>query len=290
MNTSLRTCLAFILTSVVALASMKQANAGSTESTSRSRLGQISTRGPMGHARSLIGGFIITGTEPKKIIVRVLGPSMGLPGVVEDPYLALYASPGGEQGYNDDWADTQRAEIEATTIPPKEHDESAFVGEFASDSQAYTAVGYTHTNDAGLGIVEVYDLAPAADSELANISTRGTVENGDNILIAGFTIIGSEPLRVIVRAIAPSLRKNLTYEKTLDDPTLELRDRNGLLLASNDNWRSNQEAEIIATTIPPEDDRESAIVQTLLEGPYTAILRSANDISGLAVVEAYALH
>lgn len=244
----------------------------------------------MGHDHDLIGGFIITGTQPKKIIVRVLGPSMNLASAVHDPYLALYASPGGSVGYNDDWEDHQRATIVATTIPPGDHAESAFVGTFAAEASTYTAVGYTHYHDAGLGLVEIYDLDLGADSELANISTRGDVESGDNILIAGFTVLGDQPLRVIVRAIAPSMQKNLTYEKVLTDPTLELRDRNGVLLASNDNWRSDEEAEIRATTIPPEDDRESAIVRTLPEGPYTAILRSANDAAGLALVEVYALH
>lgn len=112
----------------------------------------------------------------------------------------------------------------------------------------------------------------------------GTIKD-PNILIGGFTIVGDQPLRVI----GPSIQKNFTYEKALTDPTLELRDRNGVLLASNNNWRSDQETEIIATTIPPQDDRESAIVQTLAEGPYTAIVRSANGDAGLALVEVDAL-
>jgi hypothetical protein len=244
----------------------------------------------MDRQNSLIAGFIITGTEPKKIIVRVLGPSTQMPNAVEDPYLAMYAIPEGEEGYNDDWQDDQAGEIIATTIPPGEPEESAVVTSFISGSSGHTAVGYTERGDEGLGLVEVYDLDPGADSELANISTRGFVQKDDNVLIAGFTVVGDEPLRVIVRAIGPSLQKNLIYEKTLADPTLELRDRNGLLLASNDNWRSDQEAEIMATTIPPDDDRESAIVRTLPEGPYTAIVRSADAIAGLALVEVYGLH
>ena len=105
-------------------------------------------------------------------------------------------------------------------------------------------------------------------------------------MIGGMIVLGQSPLRVIVRAIGPSL----PVSGALGDPTLELRDGNGALLAANDNWRSDQEAEIIATTIPPSDNLESAIVRNLPPGNYTAIVRGANDTTGIAVVEAYALN
>ena len=141
-------------------------------------------------------------------------------------------------------------------------------------------------NGTGIGLVEAYDLDRLADSKLANISTRGLVQTDDNVLIAGMIVLGQDPLRVIVRAIGPSL--NISGK--LADPTLELRDGNGGLIRSNDNWRSDQEAEIIATTIPPSNDLESAIVQTLTPGNYTAILRGVNGTTGIAVVEAYGLN
>lgn len=280
----------FAISAAIIIGLAGHANGAEAARHSRGKLAQISTRGVMDDDNALIAGFIITGFQPKKVIVRVLGPSTNLPNAVEDPYLAMYAIPEGREGYNDDWRDDQASEIVATTIPPGHPKESAVVATFISGSSGHTAVGYTEHHDAGLGLVEVYDLDLEADSELANISTRGLVESGDNILIAGFTVVGDEALRVMVRAIGPSIQKNLPHEKALTDPNLELRDRNGLLLASNDNWRSNQEAEIKATTIPPEADAEAALVHTLPQGPYTAILRSANGAVGLALVEVYALH
>jgi hypothetical protein len=142
-------------------------------------------------------------------------------------------------------------------------------------------------NDAtGIGVVEAYDLDPAADSKLANISTRGLVQTGDNVLIGGFIIVGQNPLKVIIRAIGPSL----SVPGPLGDPTLELRSGNGTLLASNDNWRSDQETEIMATTIPPSNDLESAIVQDLPPGNYTAIVKGVNNATGVGLIEAYALN
>src|SRR5206468_1044572 len=137
----------------------------------------------------------------------------------------------------------------------------------------------------GVGLVEAYDLDQTADSKLSNISTRGLVQTGDNVLIGGVIVLGQDPLRVIVRAIGPSL----PVPEPLDDPTLELHDGNGALIASNDNWRSDQEAEIIATGIPPTNDMESAIVRNLPPGAYTAIVRGTNNTTGVALVEVYSL-
>jgi hypothetical protein len=135
--------------------------------------------------------------------------------------------------------------------------------------------------------VEAYDLDVSVNSQLANIATRALVQTGDNVLIAGTIIVGNAPQKVLVRAIGPSL----PFAGTLSDPTLELRDGNGLLIAVNDNWRTDQEAEIIATTIPPTNYFESAIVATLpAQGAaYTAIVRGVNNTTGIAVVEVYAL-
>jgi hypothetical protein len=132
--------------------------------------------------------------------------------------------------------------------------------------------------------VEVFDLDRSVDSELANISTRGLVQTGDNAMIGGFIVLNGNQ-KVIVRAIGPSLG----IVGALADPTLELHDHNGSLLQSNNDWRSNQQAEIIATTVPPKDDRESAIVRTLAPGNYTAIVRGVNNTTGVALVEVFAL-
>jgi plastocyanin len=236
----------------------------------------------------LIGGFIITGTQPKRIIVRAIGPSLSsfFPGALADPTLELRDSSGSLIRSNDNWRSDQEAEIIATTIAPSDDLESAIVATLPANGSAYTAIVRGVNNGTGIGVVEAYDLNQAVDSKLANISTRGLVQTGDNVMIGGMIVLGQNPLRVIVRAIGPSL----PVPGALGDPTLELRDGNGALLAANDNWRSDQEAEIIATTIPPSNDLESAIVRNLPPGNYTAIVRGANNTTGVAVVEAYNLN
>ena len=155
-----------------------------------------------------------------------------------------------------------------------------------ANSSAYTAIVRGAADGTGIGVVEAYDLNQAVDSKLANISTRGFVQTGDDVLIGGIIVLGQSPLRVIVRAIGPSL----PIPGVLADPTLELHDGNGALIVANDNWRDTQEAEIIATGIPPTNDLESAIVQNLSPGNYTAIVRGSGGATGVAVVEAYALN
>ena len=235
---------------------------------------------------ALIGGFIISGTQPKKIIVRAIGPSLPLPGVLADPTLELRDSSGGLLGMNDNWRSTQESEIIATTIPPGNDLESAIVITLPANNSAYTAIVRGTNNGTGVGVVEVYDLDQTVDSELTNISTRGLVQTGDDVMIGGLIVLGSGPRKVIVRAIGPSL----PVTGKLTDPSLELRDSNGALVASNDNWRTDQHAEILATTIPPTNDLESAIVQEFPPSSYTAIVRGVGGATGIAVVEAYALH
>jgi CSLREA domain-containing protein len=252
-------------------------------------LGNISTRLRVETGDNvLIGGFIVTGTQPKRVIVRAIGPSLSsfFPGALADPVLELRNSSGGLIASNDNWRSTQEAEIIATGIPPSNDLESAIVATLPANNSAYTAIVRGVNNGTGIGVVEAYDLDRTVDSKLANISTRGFVQTGDNVLIGGLIVVGRDPLRVIVRAIGPSL----PLPGALGDPTLELRDINGALIAANDNWRSDQEAEIIATTIPPTNDLESAIVRNLVPGNYTAIVRGVNGTTGIALVEAYGLN
>ena len=251
----------------------------------RSTLANISTRLRVETGDNvLIGGFIITGNQPKRVIVRAIGPSLPVPGALADPFLELHGSGTFATITNDNWRTTQEAEIIATTVPPSNDSESAIVATLAP--AAYTAIVRGVNNGTGIGLVEAFDLERMVDSKLANISTRGLVQTGDNVLIGGFIILGQDPLRVIVRAIGPSL----PVPGALLDPTLELRDPNGALIVANDNWRSDQQAEIIATTIPPTNDLESAIVRNLTPGNYTAIVRGTNNTTGVALVEAYALN
>ena len=237
----------------------------------------------------LIAGFIITGTQPKKVIVRGIGSSLDLADKLADPTLELRDATGALLDSNDNWVDSPNIQaIYDSTIPPSNDLESAIVASLPANNSGYTAILRGANNGTGLGVVEAYDLDRVVDSELANISTRGFVSTGDNVLIAGTIVVGGTTQRVIIRAIGPSL--NLPGQ--MADPTLELRDGNGLTVEYNDNWMDspNKQA-IIDSTIPPSNDLESAIVATLdgNNSGYTAIVRGANGTTGIAVVEIYAL-
>jgi uncharacterized repeat protein (TIGR03803 family) len=241
----------------------------------------------------LIGGFIITGTAPKRVIIRGIGPSLNGVGVtLQDPMLELH------QGivtiaFNDDWREHE-AEVQATTIPPTNDLESAIVATLAPGP--YTAILQGKNNGTGVGVVEVYDLDQTATSKLANISTRAFVDTGNNVMIGGLIVsggVGGGTARVILRAIGPSLSAS-GIQGALQDPNLELHDASGTTIAANDNWKlrpdgSSQQGEIEATGVPPVNDSESALVQTLAPGNYTAIVRGTGTTSGIAVVEAYTL-
>jgi uncharacterized repeat protein (TIGR03803 family) len=250
-------------------------------------LGNISTRLPAGTGDNvLIGGFIITGTQPKKVIVRGIGPSLPFAGALADPTLALHDGSGQVLASNDNWKDTQQAAIEATGIPPTNNLESAIVATLPANNSAYTAILAGKNGGTGIGVVEAYDLDQTADSRLANISTRGFVNTGDNALIGGF--ICGPNTTVVVRAIGPSLTQ-FGVHNALIDPSLELRDANGDLVLSNNNWRDTQQAAIQATGLAPTDNRESALIQALTSGGYTAIVRGVGNTTGVAVVEVYNL-
>jgi hypothetical protein len=232
----------------------------------------------------LIGGFIVTGAQSKKVMIRAIGPSLSLTDKLLDPLLELHDAAGAVIGTNDNWVSSANAqEIVASTIPPSDARESAMIMSLAPGS--YTAVVSGANQTTGGAIVEVYDLERSSSSQLANISTRALVQTNDRVLIGGLIVTGSSPLKVLVRAIGPSL----AFAGALADPTLELRDSNGALLMTNDDWRSTQPDEIIATTVPPTNDKEAALVASLQPAAYTAIVRGSNNSTGIAVVEVYAL-
>ncbi|MFN2476536.1 MAG: Kelch repeat-containing protein [Chthoniobacterales bacterium] len=232
----------------------------------------------------LIGGFIVAGGSSKRILLRAPGASVPLPGTLADPVLELYNNSGKLIGSNDNWQDApNKQEIIDTTLAPLDNGEPAILTRVAPGS--YTAVVRGVNSTSGVALVEVYDLEAGSASKLANISTRGLVQTDENVLIGGLILSGTDAQKVLVRAIGPSL----TIPGALADPTLELRDGNGGLLATNDDWRTSQEADITNTSIPPSHNSESAIVQVLPVGRYTAIVRGVNRTTGLALVEAYAL-
>ncbi len=232
----------------------------------------------------LIGGFIVTGNVSKQILLRAMGPSLPLSGALADPVLEFYDSAGQSIATNDNWREApNEQEIVDTTIAPTEESEAAILTRV--DPGTYTAVVRGANDSTGVGLVEVYDLEAGSASKLANISTRGFVQTDENVMIGGLILTGSEPVNVLVRAIGPSL----PVTGALADPTLELHDANGALLASNDNWRSSQEAEITATGLAPVNNLESAILRILPAASYTAVVRGGGETAGVALVEAYSL-
>jgi hypothetical protein len=236
-------------------------------------------------ANALFGGFIVSGSQQKKIIVRAIGPSLEVEDRLANPLLELYNGNGELIAVNDNWREAENAqEIIDSTVAPSNELESAILRDVQLG--AYTAQIRDVADGQGVALVEVYDFGAAQNSKLANIATRGRIQTGENIMIAGLIISGSSPQKVIVRAIGPSLQE---VEGKLEDPVLELYDRNGELMAANNNWRDTQEAEVATTTIPPSHDLESAIVAFLPPDLYTAQVRGAGDTTGVGIVEVYAL-
>ena len=240
-----------------------------------------------------IGGFILTGVDPKKVLLRALGPSLvaaGVPGALSDPTLQLHDHTGAIIAFDNDWKDSQQTEIQNTGLAPGDDHEAAIVQTLSPG--AYTAIVRGNGNTTGVGLIEVYDVDVNANSILANISTRGFAGTGDNVMISGEIIggglgaNGGGSVKVLIRGLGPSLAQ-FQVPNTLSDPMLELHDGNGAIIASNDNWKDTQQSAIQATGLAPSDDRESAILTILTKGGYTAILRGKNNTTGIALIAAY---
>ena len=239
----------------------------------------------------MIGGLIITGSGQKKVIVRAIGPSLvnhGITNPLQNPTLELHDHTGTVIVSNNDWMNApNRQEIINSGLAPSNNLESAILTSL--NPGAYTAIVRGVNNGTGIALVETYDLDPTAGSKLGNISTRALVQTGDNVMIGGLIITGTGQKNVIVRAIGPSLAQHGITNPLLD-PTLELHNGNGAVIAFDDNWKDSQQAEVEATGLAPSDDRESAIVRTLVPGNYTAIVRGKNNTIGVALVEVYGLN
>jgi hypothetical protein len=237
-----------------------------------------------------IGGFIITGTAPKHVLLRAIGPSLtqsGVPNALADPVLELHGPGGFATINNDNWRDdpVQQAAIIATGIPPTNNLESAI--DTTLNPGAYTAIVRGKNNTTGVALVEVYDLSQAVPAKLANISTRAFVSTGDNIVIAGFVLGGhSGDDKVVVRGLSPAGVPN-----PLADPTLELRDANGALIGSDNDWQDDatQAAGLTAAGLAPPKTLDAAIMATLPPGLYTALLAGRNNGTGVGLVEVYDL-
>jgi hypothetical protein len=239
-----------------------------------------------------IGGFIITGNSPKKVAVRGLGPSLqsaGISNALRDPMLELRSANQSMIASNDNWRDdaVSAAQLQANGLAPTSDLESAIVATLSPGT--YTAVVSGRNASTGMGLIEVYDLDQTSDTLLANISTRGLVHTGDDVLVGGFILGGSSgQTTIVIRALGPSLG-NAGIANALANPTLELRDGNGLLLQSNDNWKDQQRAAIETSGLAPTDDREAAILVTLSPGTYTAVAAGLNGTVGVGLVEVFNL-
>jgi hypothetical protein len=263
---------------------------------SAARLANISTRVGVGTSdNATIAGFIITGSAPAKVMIRGMGPSLGAVGVADplsDPLLELHY-PNNTVFTNDDWSNGDTTQIPAGFAPANSK-ESVIVATLPPGT--YTTVLRGAHAESGVGLVEVYHLDPDPNGELANISTRGFVQNGSNVLIGGLILNGGTVnTNVIIRAIGPSLGQ-FGISNYLVDPVVSLYNGNGTLVQSNDNWKVNsssfqsQEALVTATGLAPSNDLESAIVITLQAGQYTAVVAGKNGGTGVGLVEVYNLH
>src|SRR5205814_6103348 len=228
----------------------------------------------------------------------------GVPDVLAGPTLDLYDGTGALIASNDSWLHTiiggiitsdQVRDIRNSGHAPTDARESAIIADLPAGN--YTAIVRGVNNTMGVALGEVYDLSPESNSILGNVSTRALVEMGNNVMIGGFIIHGFQPKRVILRAIGPELSQ-YGVPNVLPDPTLELHDRSGALIASNDDWQhtiiggiitGDQVREIRSSGYAPTEPRESAIIADLPPGSYTGIVRDKNTITGVALVEVYDL-
>ncbi|HEY6152938.1 MAG TPA: aryl-sulfate sulfotransferase [Candidatus Udaeobacter sp.] len=252
----------------------------------------LSTRGVVSAGDNvLIGGFIVKGTEPKTVVLRALGPSLsdyGVPNVLSDPLLRVYNSSRTLIASNDNWqSDPNHFVVESNGLTPANVLESAIAQTLAPG--AYTVIVRGKNATPGIGLVEAYDISPLANSKLGNISTRGSVGTGDNVLISGFIVGDVDSATVVVRALGPSLTA-YGVSGVLSDPTLTIYDSHGSLIASNDNWQDNvNSVNITKNGLAPTNPSESALVLHLPAGAYTAVVSGVNGATGNALVEVYHL-
>lgn len=257
-------------------------------------LANISTRVAVGTGENVgIAGFVVRTNQPKRLMVRGIGPSIAGLSALQNPVLEVRNASGTVIASNNDWRSNQQAEISASGIAPTDDREAAVIFRVSGGTarNAFTATLTGTEGGQGIGLVEVYDLDAESFADLGNISTRGFVGQGDAVLIGGLIVRDdssrNQPQDILLRAIGPSLG-NKGVANPLQDPELVLVDAQGTTLETNNDWISNRAA-IEATTIPPEDERESAIRRTLAPGAYTFIMRGVNNGTGIGLVEAYNL-
>lgn len=239
--------------------------------------------------RVAIAGFIVTGDIAKKVAIRGLGPSLassGVPTPLDNPTLTLFDGAGNVDQTNDDWKDSpDAAEIMSSGLAPNNERESVIIATLAPGQHTAQLAG--KGGGIGNGVIEVYDLSSTSSSALANLSTRGYVGTGDNVMIAGLIIGNGDSPIMVFRALGPTLSAYQIANPLLD-PTLELFDSNGNSIGFDNDWKNPQAQAVRAVNLAPTNDKESAIVSAFLSpGNYTAVVRGANNGTGVALVEAY---
>jgi hypothetical protein len=256
----------------------------------KTHLTNLSTRISVETGQSVaIAGFIVTGTQPKQIVIRGLGPTLtqedGVSGALADPFLTLFDSNGKVLWTNNNWKDSQQAAIQETGLAPTNDLESAILTTVEPGN--YTAILSGKNGTTGIGLVEVYDVGNPFVARLTNVSTRGFVGTGQAVMIGGFIARGgTNSIQVLVRGLGPSLAQH-GISGALADPFLTLFDSNGNVLRTNNNWKDSQRAAIQETGLAPTNDRESAILRTVMPGNYTAILSGRDNTTGIGLIEIY---
>ena len=254
------------------------------------RLANISTRAlcQTGDA-VLVTEFIVQGTGSESFVSRGIGPSLfdfGVPDALRDPMITLFNARGNQLDFNNNWMQNpDRQEIMDSGLAPGFRREAAIIDTL--EPGIYTIVEQGKNQSEGDALTEIYDLF-AGGLKISAAGTRAFISTGENIMISGIIITGTDPLPLLIRALGPSL-SNAGLANPLQDPILELHDGNGSLIASNDNWKDTQQTEIGATGLAPIDDREAAMVITVFPGFYTAVVAGAGGTTGLGFVQFYSL-
>jgi hypothetical protein len=252
------------------------------------RVANISTRAAVGTSQNVaIAGFIIGGTSPKPVIVRGRGPSLtsfDVTGVLDDPMLDLRDGAGNSIATNDNWKDSQEQAIADSGFAPTNDSEAAIIVTLLPGN--YTTIISGQGGSTGVGLVEVYELDSTA--RLLNLSTRGFAGAGDNVMIAGLILNGTDNGTICLRALGPSLVR-FGVQGVITDPRLDLFDAQGSKVGANNNWKDSQENAIRTVGLAPANDTESALLTTLVPGNYTAIVSGVGGTTGIALVEAYHL-
>jgi cyclophilin family peptidyl-prolyl cis-trans isomerase len=257
------------------------------------RLANISTRLQVQtDPNELIAGFIVNGTSAKRVMIRAIGPSLSQAGIANplaDPIVELRDN-SSTLATSDDWGDgPKRQEIKDTDISPKSSSEAAIVATLPANGSIYSAIVRGVNGGNGVGIAEIYDLDLGPGSSLANISSRGFVQTGDNVMIGGLIISGASSAKVVIRGIGPSL-SSAGISNPLLNPSLELRNAQGVNIATNNDWQMAANASAIqASGFAPTNPRESAILTTQVPGRYTAIMSGVGNTTGVGVVQIYHL-